>query len=80
MPAQYLNCLYLADFTLLVLISAKYFSNNNFPPIIISMNLSKSTTKRTAFFRGISLREYLRKSVEMEEFMPFKDDETIFYD
>jgi hypothetical protein len=41
------------------------------------MNLIKSTSKRTPFHRGISLREYLRKSVEIEELALFKSNETL---
>jgi hypothetical protein len=44
------------------------------------MNHRKTTAGRSAFYRGISLKEYLRRSSQMDAELNYKDDETIFYD
>jgi hypothetical protein len=44
------------------------------------MNHRQSTMAKSVFYRGISLKEYLRKTTETEKYPQFKDEETIFLD
>lgn len=44
------------------------------------MDPRKTSISRSIFYRGISLKEYMRKSSVTEKPLEYKDDETILLD